>query len=187
MNKRDYYEVLGVSKTATAEEVKKSYRKLAMKYHPDRNPGNKEAEENFKEAAEAYEVLSDDNKRRQYDQVGHAGYQQMGGMGGYPGGMNMEDIFDSFGDIFGDMFGGGKHRARKATGPEPKRGHDLAKEITITLKDAFLGIKKEVNYYRFVTCDTCKGTGAQKGSQPEMCSTCQGAGQVQFRQGFFMY
>ncbi len=184
---KDYYQILGISKTATADEIKKAYRKLAMKYHPDRNPDNKEAEEKFKEAASAYEVLSDEQKRRQYDQYGHNQYQQMGGgMGGHPGGMNMDDIFDSFGDIFGDIFGG-QQRKRKKSGPEPMRGHDLAKEITITLKEAYLGIKKDIAYTRLVACKTCKGSGAKEGSKPSACGKCQGTGQVQFRQGFFMY
>lgn len=183
---KDYYEVLGVSKNASADEIKKAYRKLAMKYHPDRNPGNKEAEEKFKEAASAYEVLSDEQKRRQYDQFGHSQYQQMGGMGGHPGGMNMDDIFDSFGDIFGDIFGG-RQRTRKKSGPEPMRGHDLAKEINISLKEAYLGTKKEIAYTRLVACKTCKGSGAKEGSKPSTCAKCQGTGQVQFRQGFFMY
>ncbi len=188
MSTRNYYDVLGVSKTASAEEIKKAYRKLAMKYHPDRNPDNKGAEEQFKEAAGAYEVLSDESKRRQYDQFGHSQYQQMGGMGGHPSGMNVDDIFDSFGDIFGDIFGGAASKRRhQRTGPEPIRGHDLAREITITLKEAYLGTKKEVAYYHFVNCATCKGTGAQKGSNPQSCMKCQGTGQIQYRQGFFMY
>jgi molecular chaperone DnaJ len=183
---KNYYEVLGVSKNATAEEIKKAYRKLAMKYHPDRNPDNKEAEEKFKEAASAYEILSDEKKRRQYDQFGHSQYQQMGGMGGHPGGMNTDDIFESFGDIFGDLFGG-RQSARKKSGPEPMRGHDLAKEINITLKEAYLGTKKELSYTRLIACKTCNGSGAKKGSKPSACTKCQGTGQVQFRQGFFMY
>lgn len=184
---RNYYEVLGVSKNASADEIKKAYRQLAMKYHPDRNPNNKEAEEKFKEAAAAYEVLSDENKRRQYDQFGHSQYEQMGGMGGHPGGMNMDDIFESFGDIFGDLFGGAGKRKRPRTGPEPIRGHDLAREVTITLKDSYIGTKTEVAYYHFVTCATCQGTGSQKGSKPETCNKCHGTGQIQYRQGFFMY
>lgn len=186
--KRDFYEILGVAKTASADEIKKAYRALAMKYHPDRNPGNKEAEEKFKEASEAYEVLSDEQKRRQYDQFGHAGM----GMGGGPGGngMNMDDIFENFGDIFGDLFGGsagGGRRRKRSSGPEPKRGHDLHKDVEITLKDAFLGTKLDISYSRFVICDTCKGKGAQKGTSVETCATCGGSGQMNFRQGFFMY
>ena len=168
MSKRDYYEVLGVAKNASKDEIKNAYRKLALKYHPDRNPDNKEAEEKFKEASEAYEVLSDEQKRSQYDQFGHAG---MGGMGGGPGGMNMDDIFENFGDIFGSMFGGGQRKRNQ--GPQPKGGHDLAKEISITLKEAFEGIKKEINYYHFVNCSTCKGSGAKSGTKPASCTKCQ--------------
>jgi len=135
MNKRDYYEILGVSRTASADEIKSAYRKMALKYHPDRNPDNKEAEEKFKEAAGAYEVLSNADKRRQYDQFGHAGLDGLGQGGFDAGGMSMDDIFESFGDIFGQMFGGGGQRRRRAaTGPEPKRGHDLQQEVEVTLK-----------------------------------------------------
>ncbi len=184
MAKRDYYEILGVPKGATQEEIKKAYRKLALKYHPDRNPDNKEAEEKFKEAAEAYEVLSNQQKRSQYDQFGHT---PMGGMGGQAGfNMNMDDIFDHFGDIFGDIFGG-QGRRRRTTGPEPKRGHDLYKEITISLKDAFTGTKKDISYYHFVSCKACNAKGAKKGTKAQQCNKCQGMGQVQMRQGFFMY
>lgn len=186
MSKRDFYEVLGVPRTATVDEIKSAYRKLALKYHPDRNPGNKEAEEKFKEAAEAYEVLSDEKKRKTYDQFGHAG---MGGAGGSHGGhgMNMDDIFSNFGDIFGDIFGEQRRARKKATGPEPRRGHDLHKDITISLKDAYTGIKQEVGYYHFETCDTCKGKGTKAGTKPQACATCKGAGQVHYSQGFFMY
>lgn len=190
MAKRDFYEILGVAKSAPADEIKAAYRKLALKYHPDRNPDNKEAEEKFKEASEAYEVLSDAEKRQRYDQMGHAGFDGMGGMGGGGhGGMNMDDIFEQFGDIFGDIFGqgAGQRRTRKKTGPEPKRGHDLYKEVEISLKDAFLGAKHEINYYRFFPCDTCHGKGMKEGSSISRCTKCQGAGQINFRQGFFMY
>lgn len=187
MAKRDYYEILGIAKSASADEIKAAYRKLALKYHPDRNPDNKEAEEKFKEATGAYEVLSDAEKRQRYDQMGHAGFEGMG-QGG-PGGMDMDDIFDQFGDIFGDIFGGGqdRRRAKKKTGPEPKRGHDLSKEVVITLKDAFLGAKEELSYHHFFACDTCQGKGMQKGTTMHKCAKCNGMGQVQFRQGFFMY
>jgi len=191
MAKRDYYEILGVAKSANADEVKAAYRKLALKYHPDRNPDNKEAEEKFKEATGAYEVLSDTEKRQRYDQVGHAGYEQMGGAGHGPGGMDMDDIFDQFGDIFGDIFGGGqasgRGRAKRKTSPEAKRGHDLYKEIVVTLKDAFLGAKEELSYHHFFACDTCQGKGMEKGTSVQKCAACNGMGQVQFRQGFFMY
>jgi len=190
MAQNDYYDILGVKKAATQDEIKAAYRKLALKYHPDRNPDNKEAENMFKEATQAYEVLSDASKRQNYDQLGHAGYQNMGGHGpqGH-GGMNMDDIFEQFGDIFGDIFSSGQQqrRTRKKTGPEPKRGHDLYKEVMITLKDAFLGIKEEISFYRFFPCDACDGKGMEKGTSVEKCETCQGQGQMQFRQGFFMY
>ncbi len=181
MAKKDFYKVLGVEKNATVDEIKKAYRKLAMQYHPDRNPGNKEAEEKFKEATEAYEVLSDDQKRQRYDQFGHSG-PEMGGFGGHA---NMNDIFDQFGDIFGDIFGGGGQRKRKKGTPSPKQGHDLAKEINITLEEAFNRTKKDVTYYHFVTCAVCSGKGMPTGSKIETCTTCDGYGQVHFRQGFF--
>ncbi|HRN78042.1 MAG TPA: molecular chaperone DnaJ [Candidatus Dependentiae bacterium] len=185
MNKKDYYDVLGVPRTASADEIKSAYRKLALKYHPDRNPDNKEAEEKFKEAATAYETLSDDKKRRTYDQFGHDAAQGMGS-GGYHGGgfggMNMEDIFEAFGDIFGSQ-----QRKRRAHGPQAIRGHDLTKEISISLKDAFLGVKKEISYYHFFNCQTCDGKGAKPGTTTQSCTTCKGMGQIQYQQGFFMY
>jgi molecular chaperone DnaJ len=186
MSKRDFYDILGVARTATNDEIKAAYRTLALKYHPDRNLGNKESEEKFKEAAEAYEVLSDTKKRQTYDQFGHAGMNGTpgGGFGGHN--MNMEDIFENFGDIFGDMFGGQK-RTRKKTGPEPRRGHDLHKDISITLKESYTGVKQEIGYYHFQTCDACKGKGAKTGTKPQTCPTCKGNGQVHYSQGFFMY
>ena len=186
--KRDYYEILGLARTASADEIKKAYRTLALKYHPDRNPDNKESEEKFKEASEAYEILSDAQKRQKYDQYGHAGMNMGGGPSG--AGMDMDDIFENFGDIFGDLFGGGGstgRRRKRSTGPEPKRGHDLHKAVEITLKDAFLGTKVDISYSRFIICDTCKGKGAQKGTTVQVCPTCAGTGQMNFRQGFFMY
>lgn len=188
MAKRDFYEVLGVSKTASQDEIKAAYRKLAMKYHPDRNPGNKEAEEKFKEAAEAYEILSTPEKRKQYDQFGHAG--PMGGGGGYGShDMNMDDIFSNFQDIFGDMFGQQQQQRRrsKKAGPEPKRGHDLAKEISLTLEEAFKGVSKDIKLYHFVPCATCEGRGMPKDATATTCSECQGNGQVGYRHGIFMY
>jgi len=191
MSKRDYYEILGVDKSASQDEIKKAYRKLALKYHPDRNPDNKEAEEKFKEAAQAYEILSDTQKKKQYDQFGHAGFEGMGAGGpGGPGNMNMDDIFSAFGDIFGDIFGAGtgrKSRTQTNSGPQARRGHDLHKTITISLKDAFIGTKQEIKYYRFFTCETCKGKGAKKGSKATTCNQCHGTGQINTRQGFFMY
>jgi len=184
--KRDYYDVLGVSKSAKQKEIKSAYRKLAMKYHPDRNPGDKKAEDKFKEAAQAYEVLSDTDKRKKYDQFGHAGVDGSMGGGGFGQGMSMDDIFSSFGDIFGDIFGGGDRR-RGQNGLAPKRGHDLSKELSISLKESFTGTKQDIRYYHFFSCETCNNTGAQKGTSAQQCTTCQGAGQINRRQGFFMY
>lgn len=186
--KRDYYEVLGVAKDATTEQIKAAYRKLALKYHPDRNPDNKEAEEKFKEAAEAYQTLSDADKRKRYDQFGHNA-EQMGGRGGGPGGMDMDDIFENFGDIFGDLFGGGasQSRRRKSSGPEAKRGHDLYKDVSISLKDSYLGLKHEVSYYHFIGCVTCQNKGTKAGTSAQQCKSCNGSGQITYRQGFFMY
>lgn len=183
MKQRDYYEVLGVAKNASADDIKKAYRKLAMQYHPDRNPNNKQAEEKFKEAAQAYEILSDAKKRQQYDQFGHAGAQ---GMGGGFDGMNMDDIFSNFGDIFGDIFGQQQQR-RKKSGPTAMRGHDLHKEVEISLKESYLGVKKEISYYHFVPCSTCESKGMQPGTSAKSCGTCKGTGQLHQQQGFFMY
>ena len=149
MNKTDYYKILGVERSATTDEIKAAYRKLALKYHPDRNPDNKSAEEKFKEATEAYEVLGDTQKRGQYDQFGHT---DMGnGMGGGHSShtMKMDEIFENFGDIFGSMFGQGGQKNRRKKGPQPQAGLSLTKEIDISLKDAFLGTKKEIAYYHF--------------------------------------
>ncbi|MGC2310483.1 MAG: molecular chaperone DnaJ [Candidatus Babeliaceae bacterium] len=187
MAKRDFYEILGVSKKATQEEIKAAYRKLALKYHPDRNPGNKEAEEKFKEAAEAYEILSDTQKRQQYEQFGHEG-PQMGGFG--QGGMDMNDIFENFGDIFSEMFGGGaqqQRRRKKSAGLTPKQGLDITKDLSITLEEAFSGTKKDITYYHFATCETCNGRGMPTKVTPQVCPQCQGTGQLQFRHGFFAY
>lgn len=190
MSKKDYYEVLGISKTASQEEIKAAYRKLALKYHPDRNPDNKEAEENFKEAAQAYEVLSDANKRSQYDQFGHAGGDYFGG-GGHAGGPSMDDIFTNFSDIFETMFGGagprGGGRRRTAAEPQPQQGHDRHQVLEITLRESFEGCKKDVGYYRLFACEECEGKGMKKGTSYSTCEICKGHGQVQFRQGFFVY
>jgi len=185
MNKTDYYKILGVDRSASTDQIKAAYRKLAMKYHPDRNPDNASAEEKFKEATEAYEVLGDSQKRTQYDQFGHAGMN--GGMGGGQGSMNMEDIFENFGDIFGSMFGGGQSRGKKKKGPQPKAGLSLTKEIEISLKEAFLGTKKEISYYHYFSCDTCQGTGCRPGTSAQSCATCRGSGEMHYQQGFFMY
>lgn len=178
---RDFYEVLGVTREADADTIKKAYRKLAMQFHPDRNPGNAEAEEKFKEAAAAYEVLSDANKKSQYDRFGHDAFNGRGGGGGFA---NTEDIFSHFGDIFGDLFGGGQTRSRRSRN-EPRRGSDLRYVTEISLKDVVTGIEKEIEFDTDKNCDECKGTGAEKGSQPITCGTCGGSGQVVRQQGFF--
>lgn len=187
MEKRDYYSVLGVQKSASTDEIKSAYRKLAMQYHPDRNPNNKDAEKKFKEAAQAYEVLSDADKRTRYDQLGHAGYEgaASGGHGHHD--QNMDDIFRNFGDIFGDIFGQGQQKARKKSGPTARKGHDLNKEINISLKDSFLGVNKEIAYHHYITCDTCAGKGTKAGTSVQQCATCKGAGQMHYQQGFFVY
>lgn len=166
MAKRDYYEVLGLQKGATKDEIKKAYRKLALKYHPDRNPGDKEAEEKFKEAAEAYDVLSDDKKRQQYDQFGHAGPQAQGfpggaggGFGGF-GGFSMEDIFEQFGDIFGGHYGSGGGFGRRPQ-PRQRRGTDLRIKVKVTLNDVMHGVEKKLKIPRLVPCSACGGTGAE--------------------------
>ena len=174
--KRDYYEVLGVSKNAEASEIKKAYRKLALQYHPDKNPGNKEAEEKFKEAAEAYDVLGNEEKRRRYDQFGHAGLG--GGAGGFGGaGMSMDDIFSQFGDIFGSFtgfggFGGGRH-ARHVN-----RGTNLRVKVKLTLEEIATGVEKKIKVKKYVADTHCNGTGAKDGKSFSNCSTCHGTGQV---------
>ena len=178
MAKQDYYEILGVSKTAEEREIKKAYKRLAMKYHPDRNQGDKEAEAKFKEIKEAYEILTDAQKRAAYDQYGHAAFEQggMGGGGGFGGGADFSDIF---GDVFGDIFGGGRGRQRAA------RGADLRYNMELTLEEAVRGVTKEIRIPTLEECDVCHGSGAKAGSKPQTCPTCHGAGQVQMRQGFF--
>lgn len=185
MPKRDYYEILGVAKDANQEEIKKAYRKLALKYHPDRNPGNKEAEDKFKEATEAYDALSNPEKRKAYDKFGHAGAEQMGGFGQYS---DINDIFENFGDIFGDLFGTGSTRKRSAkTGPVAQRGHDLSQKIQISLKESYLGCKKDIDAYRYEKCDQCNHTGCKAGTKPSTCAACQGMGTVHHKNGFFVY
>jgi molecular chaperone DnaJ len=176
MSKRDYYEVLNVAKTADEKEIKKAYRRLAMKYHPDRNSDDADAEHKFKEATEAYEVLSNATKRQAYDQYGHAGVDgQAGGFGGGSGSFS-----DIFGDVFGDIFGGGAGgRARQA------RGSDLRYTLELDLEDAVRGTTVKIRVPTQVACKTCGGSGAEKGSKPETCVTCNGAGQVRMQQGFF--
>jgi molecular chaperone DnaJ len=181
--KRDYYEVLGVAREAALDEIKKAYRKLAMQFHPDQNPGNKEAEEQFKEAAEAYSVLSDADKRRKYDQYGHAG---MGNQGGGGGGFQFDpnqftDFQDIFGGLFGDLFGGGGGSRRRSGGGE--RGSDLQYTLRISFKDSLFGVEaKEIEIPRQDACGDCKGTGCATGTSPLVCPQCRGNGQVVVRQ-----
>ncbi|MBC3931170.1 molecular chaperone DnaJ [Undibacterium curvum] len=178
MAKRDFYEILGVGKNASDEEIKKAYRKLAMKYHPDRNPDNKVAEDKFKEAKEAYEMLSDSQKRDAYDRYGHAGVDpNMGGGGGAGAG----GFADAFGDIFGDIFGGG----RRSAGPQVYRGADLRYNLEISLEQAANGYETTIQVPSWDECDTCHGSGAKPGTSPVTCTTCGGHGQVRMQQGLF--
>ncbi|WP_374080447.1 molecular chaperone DnaJ [Bdellovibrio bacteriovorus] len=185
MAQRDYYEILGVSKDAEQDAIKKAYRKLAMQFHPDKNPGNKEAEEKFKEAAGAYEVLSDPQKRAQYDRFGHDAFTGRGGGGA--GFQDVEDIFSHFGDIFGDFFGGGMggQQRQRRNRNEPRRGSDLRYVTEVSLKEVITGLEKEIEFDTEKNCDDCKGTGAEKGSQVVTCTMCGGSGQVVRSQGFF--
>lgn len=180
MSKRDYYEILGVSKSSSADEIKKAYRKVAMQFHPDRNPGDKEAEEKFKEAAEAYEVLSDQEKRAQYDRFGHAGVNGRGGGGAH--GMNMDDIFSNFGDIFGDdifgsFFGGGS-RQRSGGRARGTRGSNLRIKLKMNYEEIAKGANKTVKVKKYTTCSSCTGSGAKDKNSIQNCGTCNGTGQV---------
>ena len=179
MAKRDYYEVLGVSKSASADEIKKAYRRLAMKHHPDRNKDDDTSEAKFKETKEAYEVLKDAEKRATYDRFGHDGLK---GPSGGQGGFGAEGFGDIFGDVFGDIFGGGR---RSGGGPQVFRGADLGFELQLDLEKAVAGDSVTIDVPTQVSCDTCKGSGAKKGSEPVTCSTCSGVGQVRMQQGFF--
>jgi molecular chaperone DnaJ len=183
MAQRDYYEILGVSKDASQDEIKKAYRKMALKYHPDRNPDDKDAEAKFKEAAEAYEVLSNQEKRQKYDRFGHEGMKSgFGGGAGFGGGMSMDDIFEHFGDIFGGGFGsafgggfgGGQSRRRRRV----NRGSDLRIKVKLTLEEIAKGVEKRIKVNKYVSCKTCSGTGAKDGSSFSTCHTCNGSGQV---------
>ena len=179
MSKRDYYEVLGVSKDASDAEIKKAYRKKAIQFHPDKNPGDEQAEENFKEAAEAYEVLSNQQKKQRYDQYGHAGVGGAAGGGFGGGGMTMEDIFSHFGDVFGGGsffggFGGGGGRGSQRV----NRGSNLRVKVTLTLSEIANGVEKKIKVKKYVECKSCRGTGAQGGSSFSTCSSCRGTGQV---------
>ncbi len=202
-DKRDYYEVLGVAKSATADEIKSAYRKLAMKYHPDRNPGDKAAEEKFKEAAEAYDVLRDPEKRQRYDQFGHQAFEGGAGGGYGAGGMSMDDIFSMFGDLFGgrgggasfggggfggfeDFFGGGGGRSRRAADPNaPRRGDDMTFRLDIDFDEALFGSERTIDITLPEQCDECGGTGAAKGTHRTTCKTCGGRGVVIGGSGFF--
>lgn len=183
MAKRDYYETLGVSKDVSAAELKKAYRRVAMKHHPDRNPGDKASEDKFKEASEAYEVLSDPQKRATYDQFGHAGVDQNAGMGGAGGAGGFGNFSDIFGDVFGDIFGGGGPGGRGRGGPS--RGSDLRYNLELNLEDAVKGTSVQIKVPTLVACEPCDGTGAKKGTSPKTCTTCGGIGQVRMQQGFF--
>jgi len=181
--KRDFYEILGVNRDASDDDIKKSYRKLAMKHHPDRNPDSKEAEDKFKEAKEAYEMLSEPEKRRAYDAYGHAGVNPQ--MGGGPGGFSGEGGFsDAFGDIFGEIFGGGRGRAGGG-GQQVYRGSDLRYNMEITLEQAARGTETKIRIPALEECEVCKGTGAKPGTSAKTCGTCGGVGQVRMQQGFF--
>lgn len=189
MSKRDYYEILGVSKSASADEIKKSYRKVAMQYHPDRNPGDKAAEEKFKEAAEAYEILSDTDKRAQYDRFGHAGVSGAGARGA-GGGMNMDDIFSQFGDIFGDdLFGsffGGGQRGGTRQRSRGTRGSNLRIKLKLNYEEIAKGVSKNIKVKKYVSCTTCSGSGAKDKNSTQTCSTCGGNGQVRRVQNTFL-
>jgi molecular chaperone DnaJ len=176
--KRDYYEVLGVNRSASVEDIKKAYRKIALKSHPDRNPGDKQAEERFKEASEAYQVLCDPERRAQYDRFGHAAFEQGGGFGGFDfASAGFEDIF---GDIFGDFFGG-QRRGRSRN----RRGEDLRYDLEISFDEAIFGAEKTIRVPRLAACGDCRGTGSKNGTPRETCSACRGSGQLRYQQGLF--
>lgn len=185
MSKRDYYEILGVTKSATQDEIKKAYRKMALQYHPDRNPGDKEAEDKFKEAAEAYDVLSNEEKKARYDRFGHAGVGGAAGGGGYGGGsMNMEDIFSQFGDIFGEgnpfesFFGGGQRSGGRDQRGRGQRGSNIRVKVKLNLEEIANGVQKKIKVKKHVVCDGCNGSGAKDSSSYQTCTTCNGAGAV---------
>lgn len=188
-DKRDYYEILGVDRKASKEDIKKAYRKLALQYHPDRNPDNKEAEAKFKEASEAAEVLLDDNKKSRYDQFGHAGVSgQAGGFGqgGFQGGFEgFNDLGDIFGDIFGDILGGGGRR-RGGARSRGRQGNDLEMGLNVNFEEAAFGTEKKISIHRMVDCSHCGGSGSEKGSKMTTCPTCHGQGEIRRQQGFFV-
>jgi molecular chaperone DnaJ len=190
MSKRDYYETLGVGKNASADEIKKAYRKVAMQFHPDRNPGDKTAEEKFKEAAEAYEILSDSDKKTQYDRYGHAGVSGQS-RGGYSGGMNMEDIFSQFGDIFGEdlfgnIFGGGQRSGRGGQRARGVRGSNLRVKLKLNYEEIAKGVTKNIKVKKYVSCSTCSGSGAKDKGSVQTCNNCGGSGQVRRVQNTFL-
>lgn len=178
MSKRDYYEILEVSKSASADELKKAYRKMAIKYHPDKNPGDKAAEDKFKEAAEAYEVLSDPQKKARYDQYGHSGMAGSHAGGGFGGGHSMDDIFSQFGDIFGGAFGGGGFGGGGRGGRRVARGSNLRIKVKLTLEEIATGVEKKLKVAKYVSCDKCNGSGAHNSGSMSTCGTCRGSGQV---------
>ncbi|HMA91094.1 MAG TPA: molecular chaperone DnaJ [Polyangiaceae bacterium] len=182
-DKRDYYEVLGVSRDAAEDDIRKAYKQAALKHHPDRNPGNKDAEHKFKEATEAYSVLSDAEKRQVYDRFGHAGLEGRGGFDFSHAGMG--DILSQFQDLFSDFFGGFGGSSRSGRGSD--RGQDVQVDVSVTLKEAMTGLKREVNVRGVAHCETCAGTGAAPGSRPERCNACGGSGQVATQRGFLMF
>lgn len=187
MSKKDYYELLGIDRNASIDEIKKAYKKLALKYHPDKNPGNKEAEEKFKEIAGAYEVLSDSDKKAAYDRYGHDGASAGGGFDFSQGFSSAGDFSDIFNDFFGGGFGGGagRSRTRRSAASQGVAGADLRYDLEITLEDAFKGIQAPIHYATNVKCDTCQGTGSEGAIKPVQCHTCQGSGRVRTQQGFF--
>jgi molecular chaperone DnaJ len=182
MAKRDYYDVLGVNKSASPEDIKSAYRKLAVKYHPDKNPGDKAAEDKFKEASEAYGVLSDKNKKENYDNFGHAAFENGGGSQGGFGGFGGSDFSDIFEDFFGDFGGGGRRNSRRSSS---NRGSDLRYDLSITLEEAYLGKKQNIQFSSSDKCGTCKGNGSKPGFSTDRCTYCGGNGKVRSNQGFF--
>lgn len=185
MSKRDYYEILGVGKTATADEIKKAYRRVAKQFHPDKNPGNAEAEAKFKEACEAYEVLSEADKRARYDKHGHEGVKFGAGGFNYDNFTHASDFEDIFSSMFGNIFGGGGGQRQSSGRGQAERGRDLKVNLAVTLEEAYHGKEAEIALTRLETCGTCTGSGASPGSKPKTCPRCKGAGAVRFQQGFF--
>ena len=182
MAKRDYYDILGVNKSSSKDEIKKAYRTTAFKHHPDKNPGNKAAEEKFKEASEAYSVLSDDGKKTNYDQFGHAAFESGGGGGQGFGGFDTSSFSDIFEDFFGDFSDGSRSSGRRSSG---SRGNDLRYDLSINLEDAYKGLEKKIDYTTYKKCNSCIGSGAEPGSKPIKCDYCKGNGKIRSSQGFF--